>query len=132
MNRIHFIFLLLLMGSAAFSQDTSTFRKNLIGKWYPEKYLETDGKIYPVSEDEKSQYVWYKADGTVESIEEEGLVKGTWSMNSSKMILVVTQKQSKGYPQKMEMKIVKLTATQLAVKAKDGGGDYITIYFSKK
>jgi len=123
---------ILLKTLVAFSQDTAAFRKNIVGKWYPEKYLETDGKIYPLSEDETEQYVWYKSDGTVESIEEDGKIIGKWSFNAATMQLVVTQTQSKSYPQKMDVKIVKLTDTELAVKSKDGGGDWITIYFRKR
>jgi hypothetical protein len=123
---------LFLLSTISLSQDTSAFRKNIIGKWYPEKYMETDGKIYPVSAEEAEQYVVYSSDGTFESIEVDGKLAGKWFLHGDKMHIIVTQPPSGDYPQKIDAEIVKLTESELAFKSKDAGGDWLTIYLKKR
>lgn len=132
-KRIYVSAFLLVCSIAVFAQSKHSINKDLLCKiWKLEKYQEADGKIYPIPAEMKNDYLTYNCDGTMESIEQEGLVKGKWTYNEDTKTITVTQSTNKNYPAKVEIRIIKLTTEELVVEAKDAGGATLVMYMKPK
>jgi|GEM_PF-3755483 hypothetical protein len=112
--------------------DDETLAK-LCKTWVAFEYRETDGRIYPVPDEMKNDYLKINPDGTFESLESgEILVKGTWQLNSESMELTCTQHQTDELASSITSKITNLTETELTTEGLDGGGETIVIFLRVK
>jgi hypothetical protein len=133
MKTIASTLIFLFIAFASFAQKAN-LTSLLCGKtWYPEKYKETDGKIYPLEAEYQAQYVRFNCDGTYESLEDGGVVlKGAWKYDAASKKITATQSQSKAFPAVNTTIVVSCTPTEFAIKKKDGGGEWITFYLKAK
>jgi hypothetical protein len=115
------------------AQNSELFTE-LCGKtWYPTSYKETDGKIYPLDAETKALYTRFNCDGTYESWEEKGvLIKGRWRYDSASKKVFQTQTQNKKYPTGDFVEIVSCKGMKMAIKKRDGGGQWLTLYYIAK
>lgn len=126
MNKIVLIFFFLVITNICFAQIT---KEKICGKkWYPEKYKETDGKIYPLDKETKLLFTKFNCDGTFESWEDKVIfVKGTWTyddkINSIRMISKDNKVMMDG-----SVQIVSCDGKKLAFIKTDGAVDKLTIY----
>jgi hypothetical protein len=106
----------------------------LCGKtWYPEKYKETDGKIYPLEAEYRAQYIRFDCDGNYESLEDDGVVlKGKWKLDAQSKNILSTQTVNKKFPSNVTTSLVSCSEKDLSIKKRDGGGQWITIYLKAK
>lgn len=126
MNKAILIFLSLFATNICVAQVT---KDKICGKkWYPDKYKETDGKIYPLDKEMKSLFTKFNCDGTFESWEDKGLlIKGTWRYVDKTSSIKIISKNSK-VPMDESVQIISCDGKKLAFLKTDGGGEKITIY----
>lgn len=126
MRKLFILIALLTLTNLGFSQTT---KDKLCGKkWYPEKYKEVDGKIYPLEDEIKLLYTLFNCDGTFESLEDiDIMVRGTWSFEEKTNSVILVTKESR-IPMDNKVTIVSCDGNTLEFIKFDGGGDKLTIY----
>jgi hypothetical protein len=126
MQKIIITVLFLLVTTGVFAQIT---KEKICGKkWYPEKYKETDGKIYPLDKEIKALYTKFNCDGTFESWEDlDVFVTGTWDYDASSKFIKIKEIKS-NVPLDKKVKIISCDGKILAFEKIDGGGDKLIIY----
>ncbi len=126
MNRI--VLMLFIIGASNFCIAQGLKEKICGKKWYPDKYRETDGKVYPLDNDTKLLYTKFNCDGTFESWEAKGvLIKGTW-LYDEKSKTIKMETKNKKVPMDESVSITSCDGKKLAFVKTDGGGEKITIY----
>lgn len=127
MNKIILLFLLSVSTTNfCFSQTT---KDKICGKtWFPDKYKETGGKIYPLDKETKLLFTKFNCDGTYESWEDKGLlIKGTWIFDKKTNSIMLESKNSK-IKMDERVQVLSCDGKKLAFVKTDGGGGKITIY----
>lgn len=126
MNKIILSLFFLIFTNICFAQ--TTMEKICGKKWYPDKYKETDGKIYPLDEEMKSLFTKFNCDGTFESWEDKDIsIKGTWTYDEKTNSIMIISSNS-NVPMDESVKIISCDGKKLAFVKTDGGGEEITIY----
>jgi|GEM_PF-2525591 len=114
------LFLLLLcitFNAIAQAPAATTKRKLLSKKWVLIQYQEADKAPIIAPDVLKNDYTKFNIDGSYESFEEGLLIKGSWTLNESTMLLTMTQTQIKEYPAKMVVKVILLNETNLTFES---------------
>lgn len=128
----HFFFLTVVLFFATSVMGQSN-QSMLVRTWKGVRYVEMDGRQYPIPEEMKNDYLQFNSDSTYESLESgQLLIKGTWTFDTKKSVLTMKQNKVKEYPAKIDSKIIKLTVTELVMEGKDAEGKKLTIYFMPK
>lgn len=130
MNKIFLVVLLPTMSFILLSQIT---KENICGKkWYPDRYKEADGKIYPFDKETKLLFTKFNCDGTFESWEDRGVfVKGTWVLDENTSWVKIKSKNTK-ITMDDSVKIVSCSGEEMVFEKIDAGGDKITIFSKAK
>lgn len=124
------LYLLLILFPIAFSQTFGNGQKDFCDKkWIVEKYQEMSGDFFLPPIEAENDYLIYRCDGTFESLEMGRIIKGKWIFNSSAQTITVTQSQTKDYPSKVVMKVIKVTNNAMTIQGEDAGGDRLIIFF---
>ena len=120
------ILILLLIG-LIFNIANGQSKKDFCEKWQLVGYIYW-GYTFSPEENERSDYIYFRENGTFESIDEGEFGKGTWKWNAKTKYLYLYDKTSKT---PLKLKVLSVSKTQMIVLLK-GKDDEIKVKFKVK
>jgi len=101
--------------------------------WIAYEYELSDGTKKAPPTDTQNDYLKFESDGSFESLEYGILtIQGTWSLDSSGLILTMKQDESSHFSNEIITRIIKVNENELVLERTDLNGKKSVIYSKAK